>query len=53
MALAPPVLGVIIWTILCGAAVLLINVAKCGKFINKDNAGCVRACDGLIDRSTD
>ncbi len=39
MALAPPVLGVVIWTILCGAIILLINVAKVGRFINKDNAG--------------
>lgn len=44
MALAPPILGVIIWTIICGAAIVLINVAKIGRYINKDNAGCV--CGG-------
>lgn len=46
MALAPPVLGVIIWTILCGAIIVLINVAKLGRFIDKDNAGwvCMYVC---------
>lgn len=51
MALAPPVLGAIIWTIICGAVIILVNVAKLGRFINKDNAGCVlRAvggCEGV------
>ena len=37
--LAPPVTALIIWTILCGGIVLLTNVAKCGRFINTDNAG--------------
>ena len=44
MALAPPILGVIIWTIICGAVIVLVNVAKAGRYINKDNAGCVPAC---------
>jgi len=37
----PPIAALIAWTIICGSAIILTNVAKFTKYIDKDNAGYV------------
>jgi hypothetical protein len=40
----PPIAALIAWTIICGSAIILTNVAKFTKYIDKDNAGYVVDC---------
>lgn len=40
----PPIAALIAWTIICGSVIVLTNVAKFTKYIDKDNAGYVVNC---------
>ncbi|EKU23155.1 hypothetical protein NGA_0720000 [Nannochloropsis gaditana CCMP526] len=37
--LSPPISALIAWTVICGTVIVLTNIAKVTKYIDKDNAG--------------
>jgi hypothetical protein len=39
--LSPPISALIAWTVICGTVIVLTNIAKVTKYIDKDNAGYV------------